>query len=216
MNILSRYIAWKVFQGILLAFLIVTTIVMLIDFVEGSRNIGVDEQVNAFTLLKLTLLKTPQIIEQTVPFVILFGVMGSLHSLSKRSELTVLRASGLSAWRFLFPAFIFVFLLGIIWSLGLNPLASKAMSMHNEIVATQIKNKNRDASQYPIWLREGTSYKQTVIYAKNSDRYSKILQDATFTVFETNPSGDLEFRYRFDTKKAVLSLIHISEPTRPY
>ena len=63
-----------------IAFLIVTSIIMLVDFVEGSRNIGPDDNISAGLLLLLTLLKAPTLIEQTIPFVVLFGIMMTLYS----------------------------------------------------------------------------------------------------------------------------------------
>jgi len=121
MRVLSRYIAGQTLKGILVALVIVTSIIMLIDFVEGSRNIGTDADLNAGQVFLLTALKTPGLIEDTIPFVVLFGVMGALYSMNRRSELIVLRASGLSAWRFLKPALIVVFLIGAVWALAINP-----------------------------------------------------------------------------------------------
>ena len=46
-NVLFRYIAWQTFRGIFIAFVIVTSIIMLVDFVEGTRNIGADANINA-------------------------------------------------------------------------------------------------------------------------------------------------------------------------
>jgi len=103
---LPRYIAGRTLRGILLAFLIVTAIIALVDYVEASRNIGTDADLSPLELLILTGLKIPKLIEQTIPFVVLFGVMGALSGMNRRSELTVMRAAGVSAWRFLRPALI--------------------------------------------------------------------------------------------------------------
>jgi len=102
---------------------------MLVDFVEGSRNIGGETDIELGSLLLLTFLKVPTLIEQTIPFVVLFGIMGALYNLNRRSELIVLRASGLSAWKFLSPAIIVSACLGVVWALAFNPLASKSMEM---------------------------------------------------------------------------------------
>jgi len=96
---LSRYIASRTLRGIGLAFLIVTAIITLVDFVEGSRNLGADTDISPLQLLALTLFKVPKLIEQTIPFVVLFGVMAALYGMNRRSELIVMRAAGLSAWR---------------------------------------------------------------------------------------------------------------------
>ncbi len=204
MTTLTRYIAWRVFKGILMAFIIVTSIIMLVDFVEASRNVDTGVELSAWVLMLLTLLKAPQLIEQTIPFVVLFGVMGSLYSLNKRSELTVLRASGLSAWRFLMPALSVTALLGIIWALAFNPLASKAMETHSRIIASYNEGSPTRIQNKEIWLREGTAFEQTVIYAKSSDLFQRTLYDVTFTMFQADSTGELAFSRRFDAKQAVL------------
>ena len=75
---LSRYITGRILRGIFIAFLIVTSIIALVDYVEASRNIGADGDLTPLQLLTLTGLKVPKLIEQTIPFVVLFGVMGAL------------------------------------------------------------------------------------------------------------------------------------------
>ncbi len=204
MTTLTRYIAWRVFKGILIAFVIVTSIIMLVDFVEASRNIGADAGLSPLTVMFLTALKAPQLIEQTIPFVVLFGVMGSLYSLNRRSELTVLRASGLSAWRFLRPAIGVTVLIGAVWALAFNPLASKAMDVRANIIASKTEAAPARIQNKEIWLREGTEYEQTVIYAASADLYNRTLYDVTFTMFEADSQGELAFNRRFDAKQAVL------------
>lgn len=187
-----------------MAFIIVTSIIMLVDFVEASRNLDAGTELSAFKLMFLTLLKAPQLIEQTIPFVVLFGVMGALYSLNKRSELTVLRASGLSAWRFLKPAIAVTGLLGVVWAAAFNPLASKALDLHGQIMSSYADQAPAQIRSTEIWLREGSEYEQTVIYAESADLFKRTLYNVTFTMFETDSEGDLVFSRRFDAKQAVL------------
>ncbi len=201
---LGRYIAWRILKGVLMAFLVVISIIMLVDFVEASRNIGADAGLSPLTVMFLTMLKAPQLIEQTIPFVVLFGVMGSLYSLNRRSELTVLRASGLSAWRFLQPAILVTAMLGVLWAAALNPLASKSMALRNQIVAAQTQAPITARKSQELWLREGTEFEQTVIYAANADIFTYTLYDVTFTMFEADTDGELVFKRRFDAKEATL------------
>ena len=66
---LSRYITGRILRGIFVAFLIVTSIIALVDYVEASRNIGVDGDLTPFQLLTLTGLKIPKLIEQTLSLI---------------------------------------------------------------------------------------------------------------------------------------------------
>ena len=128
---LSRYVAGRALRGVGLAFLIVTAIITLVDFVESSRNIGADTDITLTGLLSLTLLKVPKLIEQTIPFIVLFGMMGALYGMNRRSELIVMRATGLSAWRFLRPALIVAACIGVLWSTIGNPVASNLMARYD-------------------------------------------------------------------------------------
>jgi len=200
---LNRYIAKRIIKGLLLAFLVVTSIIMLVDFVEGTRNIGANEDIGSGTLFLMTLLKAPMLIEQTIPFVVLFGVMGTLYSLNRRSELIVLRASGLSAWRFLSPAIAVTATLGLIWSAAFNPLASSAMNAHDKLVE-HVSESVSSAENENIWLREGNDISQTVIYAEKADILARKLTNATFYIFEINSDGTAVFERRLDAKTAEL------------
>jgi len=85
---LSRYIAGRTLRGIGVALLVVTAIIALVDYVEASRNIGTEADISPVQLLTLTFLKTPKLIEQTIPFVVLFGVMGALAGSACRNRLS--------------------------------------------------------------------------------------------------------------------------------
>jgi len=152
---LNRYIAKRIIKGLLLAFLVVTSIIMLVDFVEGTRNIGADEDISSVTVFIMTVLKAPKLIEQTIPFVVLFGVMGTLYNLNRRSELIVLRASGLSAWRFLTPAILVTATLGLVWAAAFNPLASASMNAHDNMVSIFLRLMRREPpSLNAVWTRK--------------------------------------------------------------
>lgn len=200
---LNKYIASRIFFGILTAFIVITGIIMLVDFVETSRDIGADYNLSMFALLTITGLHIPQLIEQTIPFAVLFGVMGALFGLNKRSELIVLRASGLSAWRFLRPAIAVTAILGIVWAIAFNPLA--AMSAHNydKLISRATGGTNSFKTE-DIWLREGSSSGQLVIHAKLANIDKHILKEVTFYYLYFSPTGQPTFSTRYDAKTAEL------------
>lgn len=197
---LSRYITGRVLRGIFIAFLIVTSIIALVDYVEASRNIGADGDLSPLELLILTGLKVPKLIEQTIPFVVLFGIMGALSGMNKRSELTVMRAAGLSAWRFLRPALIVTTLIGIFWSTVVNPLSSYMMGEYDARAAKILASTQSNE----IWLREGSESAQRVIQAESLDLQSKRLEGAIFYEMGIEADGTTVFERRFDADTAVL------------
>ena len=197
---LSRYIAGRTLRGIGVAFLIVTAIIGLVDFVEASRNIGVEAELSPFEVLILTGLKTPKLIEQTIPFVVLFGVMGALAGMNRRSELTVMRAAGLSAWRFLRPALMVAAVLGVIWSTAINPLSSRMMGEHD----ARANKALGGVETAEVWLREGSDTARRVIQAESVDLSTKSLINPVFYEMVINLEGETVFERRFDAQTAQL------------
>lgn len=197
---LPRYIAGRTLRGILLAFLIVTAIIALVDYVEASRNIGADADLSPLELLILTGLKIPKLIEQTIPFVVLFGVMGALSGMNRRSELTVMRAAGVSAWRFLRPALIVTALIGILWSAIINPLSSRLMGEYDARTSAILTPTQTDE----VWLREGSESAKRVIQAQSIDLASKTLTNAIFYEMGIASDGASVFERRFDAETARL------------
>jgi hypothetical protein len=62
---LWRYIFTQTLIGLLGAALIITAVIMLIDFVETSRDIGTRVGISAFQALHLSLLKVPLLVQDT-------------------------------------------------------------------------------------------------------------------------------------------------------
>ncbi|MGB0906981.1 MAG: LptF/LptG family permease [Maricaulaceae bacterium] len=219
MTTISRYIARRTLSGIFIAFTVVTAIIMLVDFVEATRTIGDNTNLSFATIAILTIFKTPQLIEQTIPFVVLFGMMGTLFGLNKRSELIVLRASGLSAWRILTPALFVTTSLGVIWAVLFNPLAVLSTAHYKSMVdntALQYDDKNTKKNQ-DVWLREGSDNGQIVIHGSLDTKTLNTLKDVTFYYYDFlryDPEYDLadfeitrestKFSRRVDADKAVL------------
>lgn len=201
---LKYYLAKCIFKGIAIAFFCVLAVIMLVDFVEASRNIGTQDGIGAWQVFWLTLLKTPHLIEETIPFIVLFGVMGALYGLNRRSELIVLRAAGLSAWRFLAPAVTTAGLIGIVWSLIFNPLAAHMLSSHDKMKQS-LSGEAQASAANTIWLREGSGENQTVIYAPRANVLSATLYETTFFIFKRSADGSASFERRFDAQQARLT-----------
>ncbi len=208
---LFLYIMWQFLLGIALAFIVLLGIIMLVDFVELSRRFGDNQSVGMIDTFMLTGLKAPQLIEETLPFVVLFGTMNALSKLNSRSELIVMRAAGLSAWRFLIPGIFVTLAIGLFWALVMNPVAIKSDNLFNEIRDEFNDNSERnladkDSSELEkIWLREGNQFSRTVIFAESGNLKTRTLQDITIYQFIKSSDGDTQFSTRFDADSARLT-----------
>lgn len=202
---LFLYIMGRVARALGVAFLVVTSIIMLVDFVEANRDLSAEANISSLQLLTLTILKTPSLIEQTIPFVVLFGMMGAIHGMNRRSELIVMRASGQSAWSIVRPALWLAALFGLGWTLIFNPMAAQ-MYDRFESQTEQWVGDSADGSLIGgnIWLREGLGARQVVIRASSLDLPSRTLSDVTFLYLDRDADGRTQFARRFDADTATL------------
>ena len=110
---LGLYFARRFASAFLLVFLTVFALIYMIDFVELMRRAGDAVGAGAGLMAKLALFRSPITAEQVIPFGFLFGAMATFIGLSRKLELVVARAAGISAWQFILPAVLVAFFAGI-------------------------------------------------------------------------------------------------------
>jgi lipopolysaccharide export system permease protein len=209
MRALSRlqlYVLSRTLFGLGGALAVVASVVMLISFVELSRYYGGRAEVGFARLVELMLLQAPSIVLLLLPFIFLFGVMAAFVTLNRRSELIAMRAAGVSAWRFIFPAAGAALLLGIVDVTVLNPLAAELNSRYED--AKTAIDEGRAGKEGPgaIWLRQGDEHTQVVIHARNHDMAGGVVHLQHVSLFLQNvaPGGTLQFNRRIEAAEARL------------
>ncbi|HWE46384.1 MAG TPA: LptF/LptG family permease [Caulobacteraceae bacterium] len=201
---IERYVVVRSLLAVAAALGVITTLIMLIDFVNVSRNVGVKVDIPAVQVLYLTVLKAPNDILLLLPFAFLFGVLGAFVGLNRRSELVAMRAAGVSAWRFIFPAAGAAFAIGWITILAINPLASW-MNGEYESEALRLSTGISMSESQSVWLRQGDGHSQVVIHALSKPTGGDLLRDVSFFVYSTGDKGQLEFSRLIEAKTAVLN-----------
>ena len=199
---IERYVLVRTLLAVAGALAIITALVMLIDFVEISRNLPQRVEVSAIQILGLMLLKSPNLILLLLPFAFLFGVLAAYVNLNRRSELVAMRAAGVSAWRFIFPAAGAAFVIGLLTILAFSPLASWLDGQY-ERAASAITADPVSAPK-DTWLRQGDARTQVVIHARSRRSPGDVLQDVSMFVYTVDDEGRLEFSRRIEARQAVL------------
>ncbi|MBL8560217.1 MAG: LPS export ABC transporter permease LptG [Hyphomonadaceae bacterium] len=202
---LGRYLFLSTLTGFGIAISAVAASILLVDVVEQLRTVGSRVDLSLWQALGLTALKTPMLLEQTLPFVVLAGSMIGLVQLNRRSELIALRASGVSAWRFLAPTAAAAFLIGVFAMTILNPIGARLYERFELLQARMEGETQSDVlTRNGVWLRQGDATSQTVIHAASIDPSSTKLRDVTFFIFEVREGGTLSFVNRITAAEAVL------------
>ena len=111
---LSRYFAMRFVASVVGSFIGVIALAAMIDYVELMRR-GADwPNATAWLLAKISMYRVLQLTERILPFTVLVGAMSCYLTLSRRHELVVARAAGVSAWQFVAPAVVAAFLVGTV------------------------------------------------------------------------------------------------------
>jgi len=185
-RILQFYIGKRFLTAILGAFLLCTILIFIIDFVELLRQAGKAGDVPALTLVRITLLRVPAYTEFLLPFAVLVGSIVTLLNLARKSELAVMRASGMSVWQFLQPGLIVAFLLGVFAMAAYNPLAAGARAQAETEADAAF---GRDSSvlrstSSGSWLRQDGIDGQSVINAGQASNGGSRLSGFNAFVFD--------------------------------
>ncbi|MFC1458714.1 LPS export ABC transporter permease LptG [Microvirga arabica] len=196
---LGFYFSRQFLKTIFLVFATVFTLVYTLDFVELMRRAGDAPSATTAVIAQLALFRTPAIAEQVMPFAVLFGSMAALLQLSRKLELVVARAAGISAWQFLQPGLLIAVLIGVLSVTVYNPL-SAVLKQRASALETSIFSRNVQTREKPIWLRQRSLDGQAIFRANGSATDAATLYDVTVYAFD----HDGTFSHRVESRQANL------------
>jgi lipopolysaccharide export system permease protein len=197
---LGRYFAKRIFTMVLIVFGLCLILVFLIDFVEMMRE-GSKADVSAAYVATVTLLRLPSFAELTLPFSVLIGTISAFLMLSRSSELTIVRAAGISVWQFVRPAIVVALGVGVFAVTVYNPMAAKAKQEAERRFADGFAAKRKSQnSNTSSWIRQDGPDGPSIIYARASaDKGTKL---AGLTLLQFDPNQ--KFIERIEADKASL------------
>ncbi len=199
---LGRYIGMRFLLAILSTFLLCSVLIYLIDFVELLRQSGKHGEVPLPTLGLIALLRLPAYAEFLIAFAVLVGSITALLQLSRKSELTVMRAGGMSVWQFLRPGLLVAFAVGALTVTVFNPMAAAGRAAAESLFAEAFGKeanllRSRSGSS---WLRQNGADGQSVISAAIATNRGLSLHGVSAFIFD----NEGHFVERVDGKRADL------------
>jgi lipopolysaccharide export system permease protein len=198
---LSRYFAMRFVTSVVGSFIGVVALAAMIDYVELMRR-GADwPNATAWLLAKISIYRVPQLTERIMPFSVLVGAMSCYLSLSRRHELVVARAAGVSAWQFLAPAMIAAFIFGAVATTLYNPLSAMLHERSKRLEADMQGNVSAlQQNLSGFWVRQKSNDGGAIINASTSREQGAQLGGVSVYTFDN--SG--EFQQRIEAKSATL------------
>ena len=201
-KIISRYIAWRFFAAITLSLVGCSLLILLVDFVELLRRGGDKDHADTVSLFLLALYRVPTASEQILPFAALFGSIAAFLNLSRRLELVIIRAAGMSAWQFMGPALFVAAMMGVAATTAYNPTAAYLKNKSQEIDARIFGASFSSGSQVVTqdWVRQQGDDGDSILKALTS--FDNGRQLGGVTVFSYDKEDN--FLERVDAKSARL------------
>ncbi len=197
----SLYIARQFTVRFLTLFLAISAIILLVTTVDQLDRLATRD-VALIHVVELAFYKLPHLIQEVMPFSVLFAAMATFWRMTRNNELVVVRSAGVSVWQFLLPVVAVTIVIGAITTGAINPLASVLLSKHDEL---QSQYSTGEASTLALsgdglWLRQSDGDGNSVIHARRVSEEAMSLHNVIIFRFETED----RFTSRIDAERADL------------
>jgi len=155
-RILDRYIAKTVIGGSLMVLLVLGSLMAFIDFVSELDSIG-KASYDLLDAITYVLLRLPRRLYELFPTAVLIGSLLSLGTLAGNSELTVMRASGISVMRIVYSVLKAGFILLLIVAL-IGELVVPNSERQSQILKAKDLKQNISLLKGGFWARDGQKF----------------------------------------------------------
>lgn len=199
---LARYFGWRFVTATLGIFVGILVLSALIDYIELMRRASDVPDATPALVAKIAFFRMPQLGERLMPFCVLIGTMSSYLNFSRRNELVVARAAGVSAWQFVAPAAVAAFLLGVLAVAAYNPVSAtlqeEAKRLESDVFGERQARITVNTGTF--WVAQRTGSGKAYINAGASR--SQGLDLSAVTVFKFDKAG--AYTERLEAQSAVL------------
>lgn len=171
LSTISRYVLKIFYRWFLIMTLGFAAIIMLAEAIEFFRRLLSRPDVSFSVMLELLLLKVPFHIDTLLPIITLVAAVMTFWRLNYSSELTVIRASGISIWKMAGGLSLQVVLLGFVYILIFNPIKS---TLTTRMYFLEDKFFDTHRSQVSLqdtglWLKERIDGHTQIFHARQVD-----------------------------------------------
>lgn len=196
--ILFWYMLRRYSQIVLLTILVLISCISFIEIIELLRRAGSKApEISSFYLILVSLLNIPTILDQTLPFGVLFGSIICFYLWGRSHEFMVVRALGQNIWHALAPAIIAAFTLGCVHIIIINPIAATAAKHYNFTIKSLFGDTGQpDLSVLTngIWIRDINETFNFIIKGDSLDAQKSIIFSPV--IFQLDEIGRLSWQMR--------------------
>ena len=182
--------------------LIFASIIFIGDTVEFGKKLSSNDKISSTLVFVLSSLNLPKMLLEILPFCFFFSGMLWVIKVTNTKELIVMRTTGLTIRKIIFPIFIVSIILGLLFVIIFSPLISatqkKILSIEADVLGKPINSILVTNSGF--WVKQGSIDGNDMIYAKSLN--SKTMQFNDVIVFNFNK--DYEVKKKIKAKSSEL------------
>ena len=156
-TILDLYL-FRQFMGPFVLAIFGFALIALVDIMFYLVEIAVTSGIGFFTIIRLLVFKLPAVMILFFPMAVLFSVMLLLVRMIKDNEITVLRASGISTFRFTAPILLFTLLASYSSYLTNEKLVPLTNVISDRIIQDEIRKKPPPISENIVFKDSENRY----------------------------------------------------------
>ena len=189
MKIIHRYVFLETLKNIFLCSFGFCFLFLLIDFFDRIDNV-LDDNPPVSLIIEYFLYKIPPFFNITLPIAMMVGCMLTIGMLSKNSEMTAMRASGLRVFWIIKPVILLGFFLSILSLTLTETMVPYCTRKVREIYNIDIKKKDENGTfnQTDFWWRTGDTFFSSDIFDTRDNTLHTLSQ------YDVNDSFEVEKR----------------------
>ena len=191
-NFITRFIQ------LLLGFSLLIFLINLSEILNKSTL----QSVNFFIKSTMAFCLVFEMLNQLCPSIILISAIITFFNLSYRSEITIIRNTGMSLWHITLPISFSAFIVGIFWITLFQPLSIKTSEIYSKIelkyysspltleeknLKKLTKNKNLEIPRNGVWLRQENLEKpneELIIFGEGFNKKESKLLNSSIWFFD--------------------------------
>lgn len=203
--ILSRYITRQLLTNFFIVFFGILGIILMFDSIEALRRVSGREDLSFAFTVQYAVTRITKTVEIVIPFVLMVAAMITFWRLSKSNEFVIIRSTGVSIFRFLWPLMAATFMLGVANISLFNPIAAKMFEWH-EVLSYRMETRNPNAvlfSSKGLWIREAVSDNEVLLIQaktlRQDDDGTVWMRDVSITELNKNTQINKTYEAYFAT-----------------
>lgn len=195
-SILDKYIVKQFTQTILFGILAFTVIFVVIDMMENLDDF-IDQNVEAELVLEYYIVFIPEIIRLMLPIAVLLSGLFTVGKMSNLSELTAIKSSGVSFYRFMLPFLITAFVISL-FSIYFGGFVVPGANKRKVYIEQNHMKKGIVRSGGNIYFQDSKNRIVTISYYD-----IKREQASRVTIQEFDSTDHTKMLFRIDAQKMV-------------